>query len=447
MQKTISFYDFINQRLKKEGLPTLSLHQRNVLADPHRFKSITWHRKAGKTLMSIVELLKQSQLRIGTYWIIFPFLDEGRDTVWNGMLFKIIPEEMIEKKNENFMSVKFTNGSYLRLKGADHPDSLRGPNVVGVIFDEFAKQKLEAWKIVSPMITATKGWAWFVSTPIGKNHHYDYYLRGKSGDSPQWKSWYLRASESKLVSQDELEREYDDLGPEMYSQEYECAWLEGAGQVFRGVDKVLTATPQGPLANHLYVIGCDIAKLQDYTVLTVFDRANNMQVFQDRFSRIDWPLQRQRIAEVSRLYNGAIVQLDATGIGDPMVDELARIGIPTNPVKFTEPLKREMVDKLQRWIQNQWLSLLHIKETVEELGDYAYKKGPTGKYQYSAPSGRHDDIVMSLALAVLELSPVSPQQKKQVEPTPLQLYKQGVFSRYNNPDEEYFEQLSEWERL
>jgi len=443
---SINFYDFIGQRLKKEGLPKLNLFQMNVLTDPHRFKTIVWHRKAGKTTMSLIEILRQSMLRIGTYWIVFPYLDEGRDTVWNGMLFKIIPEEFIEKKNENFMSVKFTNGSYLRLKGADHPDSLRGPNVCGIVMDEFAKQKLEAWKIISPMITATRGWAWFISTPVGKNHLYDYYNRGKSLTNPQWHSWYLKASESQIIPPEELEREYDNLGGEQYSQEYECAWLEGAGQVFRGVEHVLTAAPSGPLTDHLYVIGCDIAKLQDWTVITVFDRKNNQQVFQDRFQRIDWPLQRQRIAEISKLYNGAVVNLDATGIGDPLVDELTRMGVPVNPIKITEPLKREMVDKLQRWIQNKWFSLLHIKETVEELGDYAYKKGPTGKYVYSAPSGRHDDIVMSLALAVLELNPISPNQPKETEPTPLQSYKQHLLSRLGG-DDEYWENLQDWERL
>ena len=122
------------------------------------------------------------------------------------------------------------------------------------------------------------------------------------------------------------------------------------------------------------------------------------------------------------------------------------MGVPVNPIKITEPLKREMVDKLQRWIQNKWFSLLHIKETVEELGDYAYKKGPTGKYVYSAPSGRHDDIVMSLALAVLELNPISPNQPKETEPTPLQSYKQHLLSRLGG-DDEYWENLQDWERL
>jgi len=443
-----SFYDLVNERLKKEGVNSgapLNPFQLNVLQDPHRFKTIVWHRKAGKTLMSIVEILKQSQRRIGTYWIIFPFLDEGRDTVWNGVLFKVIPEDLIEKKNENYMSVKFKNGSYLRLKGADHPDSLRGPNVVGVIFDEFAKQKLEAWQIVSPMITATKGWAWFVSTPIGKNHLYDYFNRGKSLTNPQWKSWYLKATDSHLVEQSELDREYNELGPDQFSQEYLCAWLEGAGQVFRGVSRILTAIPQQPNPNHLYVIGCDIAKQQDWTVMCVFDRTNNMQVFQERFQKVDWPLQAERITEISKHYNNAIVMLDQTGIGDPMHDQLGRMSVPVTGIQITETQKRMMIDKLRTWIENRWFSILNIKETIEELGDYSYKQGITGKMTYSAPSGRHDDIVISLALAVWELTPVMSKEPIQLEPNALQSFKQGLLSRLGG-DDEYFENLSEWEK-
>ena len=425
---SINFYDFVAQRLKQEGLPKLNQFQLNVLQDPHRFKTIVWHRKAGKTTMSLIEMLRQSQIRIGTYWIVFPFLDEGRDTVWNGMLFKVIPEDMIAKRNENYMSIKFKNGSYLRLKGADHPESLRGPNVVGIILDEFAKQKLEAWQIMSPMITAPKGWAWFISTPVGKNHLYDYFNRGNSLKNPQWKSWYLKASESGIIDQSELEREYGDLGPEQYSQEYECAWLEGAGQVFRGVGEIINSTPEGPKEGHYYVIGVDVAKHQDWTVMTVFDRSNNRQVYQQRFQRVDWPLQRAEIAQISKHYNNAICVVDATGVGDPMVDELGRISVPVSPIRITESLKREMVQKLSIWIQQKRLQLLPIKETIDELGDYAYKRGPTGKYTYGAPSGRHDDIVMSIALAVLELNPVIIPEVTRT-PSPLQIHKQRLIMR------------------
>jgi len=449
MVKSIPFYDFINAHLKSEGLKPISHFQRDVIDDPHQYKVVVWHRKAGKTTLALIEMFKQSQRRVGTYWIVFPFLDEGRDTVWQNLLTKIIPSSFIEKKNENLMSIKLTNGSYIRIKGSDHPEALRGPNVCGIVMDEFSRMRPETWAILSPMIVATKGWAIFVSTPAGKNHLYDFYKRGISDQVnwKRWRSWYMTVHDSGLLTQEEMDAEYENIGPEMYSQEYLCAWLEGAGQVFRGVDKVLTAVEQGPISEHLYVIGCDIAKLQDFTVITVFDRQNNMQVFQDRFTRIDWPLQKRRIAEVSKLYNGAMVSLDATGIGDSMSDELTYLGVSVNPVKITEPQKRVMIDKLQTWIQNRWISILPKKETINELGDYAYKKGPTGRYTYSAPSGRHDDIVISLCLAVLELNPVVAKQMQPQEPTWLQNYKQRAIQNMHGNDEEYFENLSEWERL
>lgn len=440
---SINFYDFISQHLKKEGLKPLNRFQLDVLKDPHRFKTIVWHRRAGKTVMSLIEILKQSQQRIGVYWVVFPFLDEARDAVWNNMLFKVIPEQFIAKKNENFMSVRFTNGSYLRLKGADHPDSLRGPNVCGVVLDEFAKQKLEAWKIISPIIAENKGWAWFVSTPIGKNHLYDYYNRGNLKKNVQWGSWYLGASESQIIDPDELEREQDDIGPEQYSQEYECAWLEGAGQVFKGVGEILTAIPQPAITDHLYVCGVDIAKHEDFTVISVFDRRDNMEVYQDRFQRIDWPLQRERIAQICKQYNHAIAVIDATGIGDVFCDELARMDTAVEPVKITEPLKRELVQRLSMWIQRKYLSILPLEETIDELGDYAYKKGPTGKYVYSAPTGRHDDIVISLALAVSQLNPMSAPEAK-IELNALQQYKQRLLSDMRG-QQEYDQLFNEWQ--
>ena len=449
MAQTISGYDYVNRLLKKAEMPLLNHFQTEVLEDPHQYKVIVWHRKAGKTTSALIELLKQSQKRVGTYWLVYQFLDEGRDTVWNSLLGKIFTEDVVDKRNENLMMLKLKNGSHIRVKGSDHPEALRGPNVCGIICDEFSRMRPETWAILQPMIQATKGFAWFISTPAGKNHLYDFYKRGLSNDRiwGTWKSWYMTVLDSGLLTQDDIDKAYADIGPEMYSQEYMCAWLEGSGQVFRGVDKVLTAVDEGPRENHLYVIGADIAKIQDFTVITVFDRANNMQVFQDRFTRIDWPLVKRRIAEVSKLYNGAVVQLDATGIGQSMHDELMYMGVPVNPVIFTEPSKRTMVDKLQTWIQNRWISLLPIKETTDELGDYAYKKSMTGRYTYSAPSGRHDDIVCSLMLAINELNPIVATQRQQAEPTWLQTYKQRAIANMHGNDEEYFENLAEWERL
>ena len=41
-------------------------------------------------------------------------------------------------------------------------------------------------------------------------------------------------------------------------------------------------------------MGVDLAKYQDYTVIAVYDRANNSQVYQDRFNKLDWPFKEKK---------------------------------------------------------------------------------------------------------------------------------------------------------
>ena len=121
----------------------LAPHQREALQAPQRFKVLVWHRRARKTTTAIIELVKQSQYRVGAYWHIFPTYSEAKDAVLRdpSMLFRIIPPQLIKKKNEQELVVYFHNGSYLQLKGADEPDTLRGAGPVGIVFDEFAKVK------------------------------------------------------------------------------------------------------------------------------------------------------------------------------------------------------------------------------------------------------------------------------------------------------------------
>ena len=96
-------------------------------------------------------------------------------------------------------------------------------------------------------------------------------------------------------------------------------------------------------------MGVDLAKVQDFTVIAVYDMATNSQVFQDRFQTLEWPFQKQRIKAISLHYNRALVMLDATGIGDPIADDLMRAGIPVEPYKFTNESKKEIVEKLSKY--------------------------------------------------------------------------------------------------
>ena len=185
----------------------------------------------------------------------------------------------------------------MQLKGANEPDTLRGSGPLGVVFDEFAKMKYEAWGIVEPILRANGGWAWFVGTPKGKNHLFQLYTRGQEGQK-EWISGLLKASQSGIIEQEQLEASRQTMRQALYNQEWECEFLEGEGSVFRGVREVAGATPEEPKDGHIYVVGVDLAKYRDFTVIAVYDRATNEQVYQDRFQTIEWPFQKKRIKEL-----------------------------------------------------------------------------------------------------------------------------------------------------
>lgn len=383
-------------------------HQITTLQSPERFKVLVWHRRARKTTTAITELVKQSQFRVGAYWHIFPTYAEAKDAVWRdpNMLFRVIPPELIKKKNEQELVVYLHNGSYIQLKGADEPQALRGAGPMGIVFDEFATMKYEAWEVLEPILRANDGWAWFIGTPKGKNHLFKFWLRG--GSNPEWKSIILRASESGVIPSHELEESRRTSSENLFNQEYECAFLEGEGVVFRGIKEVMISKPEAPKDDKVYIIGADLAKHHDFTVLTVYDQSTNSQVYQDRFQSLEWGFQKKKIKALSEHYNKALVVLDATGLGDPIADDLIRAGVAIEPFKITETTKKELIEKLSIWIEQKRMRLLPIDQTQKELEYFTYKIGDSGKIHYGAPPGEeyYDDCVISHALACSKLQPL-----------------------------------------
>lgn len=439
--------DRLNYLLTWEGVSYLPLsrylpHQLEVLQNsPKRFKVLIWHRKARKTYTAITEIVKQAHARIGVYWHVFPTRIEAKDAVWRdpAMLFNIIPEELVDRRNEQELVVYLKNGSIIQLKGSDDPDALRGPNPYGVVFDEYDTQKQEGWGVVEPIIRANGGWVWFVGTPRGKAKLYDLMNRGKSGHH-EWESWLLRASTSGIMAADQLEEARKSMPDALYNQEFECAFLEASGSVFRGVRDVMTLKAfKKPIPEHLYVMGVDLAKVKDWTVIRVYDRSTNNLVFSDRFQTIEWPFQKKRIYAIAKLYNNALAVIDATGIGDPIADDLARAGIAVEPFKISEPSKKELIEKLSIWIEQKKMRMVEDEVAVLEYDNFSYDVGATGKIRYGARQGYHDDIVLADALAVSQLQPIIGVVREKPKTIIEEMYERGITGK---TEEEY----TEWEQ-
>ena len=157
--------------------------------------------------------------------------------------------------------------------------------------------------------------------------------------------------------------------------------------------------PKTPIPGHRYVIGVDIAKHVDFTVITVLDRETKEVVSIDRFNEINWVIQKRRIMEASRKWNNGRIILDSTGNGDSIYDDLVSQGISVTPFKFTNSSKQEIVLNLSVAIENQEIWLPDNDQLIDELSVFEYDMTPSGNVRYNAPEGFHDDMVISLCLA------------------------------------------------
>ena len=175
-------------------------------------------------------------------------------------------------------------------------------------------------------------------------------------------------------------------------------FLEDSAGAFRGIEQCLRAGPTRRSANGI-AIGCDIAKYTDWTVLIAMDRGTGDCLDFERFNKLNWPVQKDRILAFCRKWRGTLV-LDATGAGDPIYDDLAPVYPDISPFKFSNASKAEVVQRLSVAIEQRsvtwpagWLVL------TDELKRYEYELTGAGRLTYSAPSGFHDDCVIALALA------------------------------------------------
>ena len=392
-----------------------------------------------------MELIKQAHLRVGVYWHIFPTYSEAKDAVWRDpfMLFNIVPKQVIEKTNEAELVVYFKNKSILQLKGADKPERLLGAGPVGVVLDEFAEMKAETWdRIIQPIVRANGGWCWFVGTPKGKNHLFKHYQMGLLA-STEWKSFLLKASQSGIFTDEQLHNAKQTMSQALYSQEMECDFLEGEGIVFRGVREACTSTPQPPIREHLYVIGVDLAKVTDFTVIVVYDRKTNQQVYQARWQHLEWPYQKAKIKEIAKYYNNALVVLDATGLGDPIADDLIKDRIAVEPFKITEQSKKELIEKLAIWIEQKKITMIPMEKTLQEFDVFSYEISITGRVRYGAPVGFNDDIIIAHSLAVQSLQPIIKIEK----PPEIPPIRRAFLRRLGKYDQENQTHQIEWESI
>jgi hypothetical protein len=219
-------------------------------------------------------------------------------------------------------------------------------------------------------------------------------------NKPGWASWKMPTLTNPFISPDEIEEARAALPERVFAQEFEATFLEDAGGVFRlvrnAVDKGRTSNEE-PRKDLTYTMGIDLARTEDFTVLSVM-ASDSRQVYFERFNQISWERQLDRIETVCRHYN-ATAYVDSTGLGDPLFERLRKTGISIRGYTLTNASKENLIDNLAIRIEKNEIRLLDLDVQTTELLAYQYELTQARNVRMGAPEGMHDDTVIALALS------------------------------------------------
>lgn len=201
--------------------------------DSHRFGVAVCHRRFGKTVLAVNQLLKcalTSRKERPRFAYLGPTYRQAKANSWDYLAHysEPVPGRSL---NVSELRVDFAhNGSQIRVYGADNPDSLRGIYLDGVVLDEYGLMPPNVWgEVLRPALSDRGGWAFFVGTPAGRNQFYSLI----HGDGKEWQGaktnpeWFFaeyKASFTGYIPADELVNARKTMTADEYAQEYECSF-------------------------------------------------------------------------------------------------------------------------------------------------------------------------------------------------------------------------------
>jgi hypothetical protein len=355
---------------------------------------------------------------LGNEFAIAPAL-EGYPVGWFAPTYKVLLPSWEELKNylipvttrstEQQKRIELVTGGSIEFWSLEDTDAGRSRKYKRILVDEagLCPKLLEAWdNSIRPTLTDYRGDAIFMGTPKGRNGFHALWLRGMDPQENDWVAWQMPTSANPFIDPSEIEAARRGMPERAFQQEYLAIFLQDGGGVFRGVRDVVEVgrvafSPRMP--GRTYVVGGDLARMEDFTVLTVLDDTGS-QVYWDRMQTVSWERQVSRIVDVAGISN-ANVYLDATGVGDPICEAVEReaqrrgLLITVEPYVFGATSKRVLMDTLAISIEQHRIALMDNAVQTNELEAYTYVMTPGGNVRMSAPEGLHDDCVCSLALA------------------------------------------------
>lgn len=396
----------MSQKIKVK-LPKLYDKQLEVakacLLSDHKYITLNGGRQVGKTfLLTLIAFYWANQKKNTEVMIISP-TDSQVKKIYKQMIELLQPviKTMVSshKQQSGDCEIVLYNRSIIRFRSALGGDSIRGYSNNYVLCDEAAFFKEDTWEgKIAPTLAAKGKKVLFCSTPKGSNFFHRWYFNGLEG-APGHVSFKITYKDNPYANKEFIMEQRNTIPEELFNQEYLGEFIDSTG-VFKYVDELCILNKEIPDASKKlqYFQGWDIAFKNDYCVGVTIDSNGNM-VDMERFTNVDAPQMRQRIAESVKKWNPRKVLIENNNQGLPIIQDLRNERVPNiDEFNTNASSKPDLINQLIAACSKREIKLLNDENIKIEFKAFCAVLSKTGKVQFQASYG-HDDIVIATALA------------------------------------------------
>ena len=340
-----------------------------------------------------------------------------------------IASKLVYKSNGSTLEIIFFNGSKIIFRSAEQGDSIRGITIKGsgiLVVDEAAYIQDDIfYSVLVPTTNVYRAPIFVFSTPKFKNgFFYNLYIRGLDSNTSNgvvsfdWTKYDL----SKYLPDDMLELYRQQMPKQSFAAEFLGEFVDADGSVFTDFKKNVRdfkADYEEPI-----YIGIDwgTGTGNDNTAITIGQIQYNNIIILDQIAFNDKNTKQtiNYIESIIKSYvNKGVKEInivaEKNSIGNvyyqlliDKIDELEtaydekgkEVDINAQTFNTTNKSKEDIIKKTITLLEQDRLFIPDIEELVLEMSQYECKVNRNGLLTYNAPSGLHDDRVMSLCILV-----------------------------------------------
>lgn len=388
------------------ALPWLYPKQRDAIFAPCRTSVVEASTKTGKTVGCMAWLLSQAWT-LGApnraFWWVAPVYPQA-DIAFRRtrvMLRRADPDRKIFRVHKAEKTIELLPGSRLVFKSGEKPDNLYGEDVFSGVIDEASRLREDSWYALRSTLTATRAPFRVIGNVKGRKNWF-YRMARRAQDDTSGRFSYAKltawdAVDAGILEAAEVEEAREDLPDHVFRELYLAEPADDGGNPFDEQalrDCAADGLAEGPVV----AWGVDLAKHRDWTVAIGLNADGHVCVLQRWQS--DW---RDTTARLRGMLRDAHGEIDATGVGDPIYEDLSRDCPLLEPCVITSVRKQQRLLGLASAFHRRKTRYPRESVLASELDLFEYEvrvvNGRVSAVMYSAPEGCHDDTVLAYSHA------------------------------------------------